>query len=80
MKHKECEKDEYFVGNVRIKKDFSYLDGVKFRLGEQAFDINGEKISKNYMRPLIIKKRSFEKYESILDDLFKKASRGRLPE
>ena len=69
--HKEVKENEIWVGNVSIIRDLSYLKiaGVKFRRGIQAYDINGEKISKNYMLPLFVTKETFDKYNRVMEKL-----------
>ena len=63
-----CRKDEIFVGNQRTGEDLSYLDnkGIKYRVGEIALDIHGKEIEQWYVRPLFIKKESYDKYNRIM--------------
>lgn len=68
------EKDEIFLGNVEIKnwkgeeKEWK-RDDVKhlktLRIGEQAYDIYGKPLNKEYIRPLIIHKSECEEYDRI---------------
>lgn len=54
--HHELEKDEVWLGNTgtKIPEHFRGLKTV--RLGEQAYDIHGKPLRRDYCRPLIIKK------------------------
>lgn len=65
-KHEKCEGNEMFVGNVGADRDLSYLKGVNFRRGNVAYDIHGEKINENLLRPLFIKKEDSDKYDAIM--------------
>lgn len=63
--HHELAKDEVWLGNTgtEIPGDFRSLKTI--RLGEQAYDITGKPLRRDYMRPLIIKKSEFTEYERI---------------
>ncbi|HSW63392.1 MAG TPA: hypothetical protein VLH56_08790 [Dissulfurispiraceae bacterium] len=68
MYHEERRDNEIWVGNTRTENDLSYLQGkVKFRKGEQAYYLDGKKISTDYMRPLFIEKDDFIAYNNIMD-------------
>ena len=64
--HKEKLNDEVFVGNIRVGSDLSHLNGVEYRIGDQAFDIDGKKLPRDYMRPLFVKRRDYAKYDRIM--------------
>jgi hypothetical protein len=59
-------KNEIFVGNTCANEDMSYLKGIKYRLGDQAFDIHGKKLAKDYVLPLFIDKKDMNRYDSIM--------------
>lgn len=66
--HKECKNDEVFVGNTKTDNDCNDLvvGKVHFRKGIQAYDIHGEKLNPDYMRPLFIDKEDYSKYDRIM--------------
>lgn len=66
MYNKECRENEIFVGNINARRDMSYLSGIDYRIGNQAYDIHEMKIVPSYMRPLFIAKESYNKYDSIM--------------
>lgn len=71
MYHKECSKNEEFVGNINHDRDLAYLHDVKYHVGMQAFDIHGCKIPQDYKRPLFISKDTFNIYDRIMVNLNK---------
>ncbi|MDR1937991.1 MAG: hypothetical protein LBQ73_05790 [Tannerellaceae bacterium] len=67
---KEMRDGEVFLGNTYAKtwtesyeKHFKSLRTI--RLGQQAYSIDGEKLSPDYVLPLFIHKSEFEKYDKI---------------
>lgn len=60
--------NEIFVGNVPAKEGVpEYLSGLKtVRLGEQALDIDGNKISKDYMLPMFINRSESDAHHRIM--------------
>ena len=70
MQHKEseCGKDETFVGNTLLSewKPARYKKLKTARIGEQAYDIYGKKIPKDYMRPLFIGNSELGLYDEIM--------------
>lgn len=72
--HHELKDGEIWLGNtsgnddwtkgVDIPDRYSILKTV--RLGEQAYDIHGKPISRDYCRPLIINKSEEDMYEKIV--------------
>lgn len=72
--HHELKSGEIWVGNtsgdsrwkkgVEIPSRYSSLKTI--RLGEQAYDIHGNPISRDYCRPLIINKSEEEAYNKIM--------------
>lgn len=60
--------DEVFVGNTCARKGVpEYLRGLRTaRLGEQALDIEGNKIDPSYMLPLFVGKSEEGEYDSIM--------------
>ena len=77
-RHKEQLNDEVFVGNIRVDSDLlSHLNGVAYRIGEQAFDLDGNKLPRDYMRPLFVKKSDYATYDHIMMELVREARRGR---
>lgn len=76
---KQCQPelpDEIFVGNIASNDKLSNLVGVEYRIGDQAYDIHGKKLPKNYMLPLYIKKSSRNKYNDIMQAELEKIRRG----
>src|SRR5690606_31634391 len=66
-RHEEQMHDEVFVGNIRVGSDLlSHLNGVAYRIGVQAFDLDGNKLPQDYMRPLFVKRRDYAKYDHIM--------------
>ena len=68
MHNNECKPGEIFVGNCRLDRNMDYLTGVKFRIGEQARDIHGEKLDRDQYRPLFIAAEDEKKYNAIMYD------------
>lgn len=66
MNHNECKEDEIWVGNIQVGRDLSYLQNLKYRIGDIAYCIEGKKLDSNYMRPLFVKKESFSEYNRIM--------------
>ena len=66
-------KDEEWVGNCNTGDDLSHLKNVKYRTGEQAYDIHGKKLSPSYMLPLYVKKDSYNLYNSIMQRMVEDA-------
>lgn len=70
---------EIFVGNTNVEggiKIPEHLNGLKTaRLGDQAYDINGEAIDHNYMRPLFIDESEAEAYDKIMMDMMREIRR-----
>ena len=67
--HKECKPNELYVGNAPANRDFSYLSKIKYRLGEQAYDLDGKKLDPLYTRPLLVDKADFNKYNNIMESV-----------
>jgi hypothetical protein len=59
-------KDYIFVGNTPTGGDLSELEGVKYLVGELAYDLDGKEIDKNYLLPLFVAKESYDKYDRIM--------------
>ena len=67
MHHQETGKDEIFVGNTSAGGVPRHLAELKTtRIGEQAYDIHGKKLSPDYMRPLFIDRSEMDKYDRIM--------------
>ena len=66
----ELKEGEVWLANTNVRKALevpSYLKVLRtIRLGEQAYDINGNKIEQDYMRPLIIHKSESKAYDKIM--------------
>jgi len=77
--HKEKLNDEVFVGNIRVGSDLSHLNGVEYRIGDQAFDIDGKKLPRDYMRPLFVKRRDYATYDRIMMERLRDARYPRRP-
>lgn len=60
--------DEVFVGNTATKNGVpEHLRELRTaRLGEQALDIEGKKLSQDYMRPLFIGRSEADAYDRIM--------------
>lgn len=81
--HHELAHGEIYVGNtsgnvrwekgVDIPTRFAPLKTI--RLGEQAYDINGKPLSRDYCRPLIIHKSEHEAHNRIMTEEFNKIKR-----
>ena len=68
MKFTGAREGEVFVGNSPTKDGVpDYLSSLRTaRLGEQALDIYGEKIERDYMRPLFIDRSEAGAYDRIM--------------
>lgn len=69
---KELRQGEVFVGNTNangghLPQHLARLNTA--RIGEQAFDIHGEKLDRNYMRPLFIGSADLAEYDRIMCNL-----------
>jgi hypothetical protein len=69
--HWELKPGEIWVGNTDVSErglvvrdELRHLKTV--RLGEQAYDIHGKPIERNYCRPLIIHRSEEDLYNSIM--------------
>lgn len=63
----EEKEDEYFVGNLSVTQretEESWLKAnrISYRIGEQAYGINGEPLPNSYS-PLFIKQSDIERYD-----------------
>ncbi len=72
--HKEEGKDEVFVGNTStiIKEEqerLFCLNGIGYRYGNIAYDIDGKIIKNSNIKPLFIKKDSFDIYDRLMRKL-----------
>jgi len=68
MQHEVKRDNEEFVGNVRVS-EFPRNEAHRLktaRLGEQAYDLYGKKISKKYMLPLFIDRSERDVYSKIM--------------
>lgn len=68
MKYEGARDDEVFVGNTPTSGGVpDYLSSLKTaRLGDQALDIDGNKIDPAYMRPLFIGRSEAKDYDRIM--------------
>lgn len=67
LTHPETKENEVFVGNTNCTHVPDHLAPLKTaRLGEQAYDLDGKKISSDYMRPLIIGRSEAGQYDRIM--------------
>lgn len=70
--HHELSKTEIFVSNTKVIKGIQvpehYAHLKTIRLGEQAYDIKGNPIERNFMRPLIIDKSEEVELNKIWQD------------
>ncbi|MCA9307865.1 MAG: hypothetical protein KDA16_15160, partial [Phycisphaerales bacterium] len=68
---------EVFVGNTdTTRKNLDHLKSLKtLRLGDDALDINGKKLPRQY-RPIFISKAEEGAYDRIMVERFSKAMRG----
>lgn len=77
---KELAKDEIWLGNTDVRQGLKVPDYCKnlktIRLGEQAFCIEGTKLSPEYMRPLIVNKSEAQAYDNIMMQRVKDARRN----
>lgn len=67
-KYTGARNDEIFVGNTPTAEGLPpYLQGLRSaRLGDQALDIDGNKLDPNYMRPLFIGRNEADAYDEIM--------------
>jgi hypothetical protein len=79
-KHTSCDHElregEKWLGNTCVS-DGSTMDPEMahlktLRLGEQAYDINGEEIDRDYYRPLIIHISEFDEWNNIMMECVRK--------
>ena len=71
----ELRENEIFIGNTRDIGAFppEHLRCLEtIRLGKQAYDINGNRLSQDYCRPIFIDKSEYSLYDQIMT---KRASR-----
>lgn len=71
---REVGKNEVFIGNtsgdecyekgVTIPSRLSFLKSI--RLGEQAYDIHGKPLNRDYCRPMILHKSDYGQYEAYI--------------
>jgi hypothetical protein len=66
-----CNDNEIWVGNIETQRNLSYLQNVKYRIGDQSLDIYGNKIDPALMRPLFVNNEDFQKYDKIMMDQLK---------
>lgn len=64
----ELKEGEIWLGNTGIFIPSCYSNLKTIRLGEQAYDINGQPLNRNYIRPLILHKSEEEMYNKIYTD------------
>lgn len=68
--HRERQPDEIWVGNTKTKELLSTLTKFKslktLRVGQQAFDIRGKKLNRQYMKPLFVNKSEENMYDKIM--------------
>ena len=80
----ELTKDEIWLGNTSGNKDWEcgvdipnhYSILKTIRLGEQAYDIKGKPLSRDYCRPLIVNKSEYPQVEAIDKERMKAATLG----
>jgi len=78
--HPECREGEVWVGNTNSNKERPELYGLEtYRLGEQAYDINGQKLVGRdaHIKPMIMSVSDAEKYNRIMEEECRKIRRGR---
>lgn len=63
----EEQKGEYFVGNSYRQKEEQRLKdhGIRYRVGERAYDIEGHLLSSRY-RPLFISQSDIKKFDQMM--------------
>ena len=69
MYHEKCGDDEKFIGNTTTMQAHRLpdeLEGVKFRLGNIAYDIHGNPLDKREHLPVFVKKESLKLYDEIM--------------
>ncbi len=78
MQHTGMREGEIFVGNHPTNEwPVHCLRGLKTaRLGEQALDIHGNKIDRDYMRPLFVARNEAAEYSRIMMGRFSAIMRG----
>lgn len=80
--HKECGKNEVFVGNINVivqldtEKDRFEKKGIKYRIGNIVYDIDGKIIKGNVIKPLFIAKKDCEKYDKLQIEELRKIRMG----
>lgn len=74
----EMKRGEVWVGNTHsstnLKEKYPTLKTI--RLGNQAYDIKGEKIPTDYCRPVFVHKSEEQEYEAIMLEGARAARRG----
>lgn len=59
--------NEVWLGNHDLSKSLDHLKGLKtLRLGEQAYDYDGHKLSPEYYRPLFVAQEEEGEYDRIM--------------
>ena len=76
MYHEECSKDETFIGNVGIERDFSEYKTIKYRLGSVAYDIHGNILNTSLLKPMFVKNSSLAEYDRIMMAQLSKIRKG----
>jgi hypothetical protein len=68
MNYTGAQPDEVFVGNTHVKDGVpEYLCSLAtIRIGDQALDIEGNKIDQTYMRPLFVGRAEVGEYNRIM--------------
>lgn len=69
--HKECKKNEVFVGNINViaqldaEKEKFEKYGIEYRVGNTAYDVHGKTLKGNVIKPLFISKKDSGKYDRL---------------
>ena len=69
--YEKCEENEIFVGNIYTstlneEKEKLTKKDIKFRIGQLAYDIHGNKLLTSQSLPLFIEKGSHTKYDNMM--------------
>ena len=73
----KCDMNEIFVGNINIiGYDYTELEGIKYRIGNVAYDIEGNKIKNTDIRPLFVSQASLNDYNSMKQKQLQKIRSG----
>ena len=75
----ELRENEVFLCNTSDIQNFPRpeLRNLKtIRMGDQAYDINGKKLSTEYCRPVFIQKSELDLYNRIMNDKYKRIMAG----